>query len=41
MHGLVGLLDLDIDPNLDTDASSAMSVVVRDLRSFLAESLEF
>ena len=41
MHGLVGLLDLDIDPNLDTDASSAMSVVVRNLRSFLAESLEF
>jgi len=41
MHGLVGLLDLDIDPNLDTDASSAMSVVVSDLRSFLAESLEF
>lgn len=41
MHGLVGLLDLDIDPNLETDTSSAMSVVVRDLRSFLAESLEF
>lgn len=41
IHGLVGLLDLDIDPNLETDTSSAMSVVVRDLRSFLAESLEF
>ena len=41
MHGLVGLLDLDIDRNPNIDAGSAMSVVVRDLRSFLAESLEF
>jgi AcrR family transcriptional regulator len=41
MHGLVGLLDLGIDRNLNIDAGSAMSVVVRDLRSFLAESLEF
>ena len=40
MHGLVGLLDMKIEPEIDTNASSAMSVVKDDFRSFLEESLE-
>jgi len=41
MHGLVGLLDMKIDPDIDSNASDAMSVVKKDFRSFLVESLEF
>ena len=40
MHGLVGLLDMKIEPEIDTNAGSAMSVVKDDFRSFLEESLE-
>tara|TARA_B100000965_G_scaffold401262_1_gene424719 strand:+ start:2297 stop:2893 length:597 start_codon:yes stop_codon:yes gene_type:complete len=40
MHGLVGLLDMKIDPEIDSNAGEAMSVVKRDYRSFLEESLE-
>jgi len=40
MHGLVGLLDMKIDPETDTNAGSAMSVVKDDFRSFLEESLD-
>ena len=40
MHGLVGLLDMKIEPETDTNAGSAMSVVKDDFRSFLEESLE-
>ena len=40
MHGLVGLLDMKIDPEIDSNASEAMSVVKKDYRSFLEESLE-
>ena len=40
MHGLVGLLDMKIDPEFGTNAGSAMSVVKDDFRSFLEESLE-
>jgi AcrR family transcriptional regulator len=40
MHGLVGLLDMKIDPEIDSNAAEAMSVVKKDYRSFLEESLE-
>ncbi len=40
MHGLVGLLDMKIDPEIDSNAGEAMSVVKRDYRSFLEESLD-
>ena len=40
MHGLVGLLDMKIEPETDANAGSAMSVVKDDFRSFLEESLE-
>ena len=40
MHGLVGLLDMKIEPEFDTNAGLAMSVVKDDFRSFLEESLE-
>jgi hypothetical protein len=40
MHGLVGLLDMKIDPEIDSNASEAMSVVKKDYRSFLEKSLE-
>ena len=39
MHGLVGLLDMKIDPDIGSNAGDAMSVVKRDFRSFLVESL--
>ena len=41
MHGLVGLLDMKIDPDVGSNAGDAMSIVKRDFRSFLVESLEF
>jgi AcrR family transcriptional regulator len=37
MHGLVGLLDMKIDPEIDSNAAEAMSVVKKDYRSFLEE----
>ena len=40
MHGLVGLLDMKMDPEMDSGAAEAMSVVKKDYRSFLEESLE-
>ena len=40
MHGLVGLLDMKIEPEFDTNAGLAMSVVKDDFRSFLDESLD-
>ena len=40
MHVLVGLLDMKIDPEIDSNAAEAMSVVKKDYRSFLEESLE-
>ena len=39
MHGLVGLLDMKIDPDIGSNAGDAISVVKRDFRSFLVESL--
>ena len=39
MHGLVGLLDMNIDPDIGSNAGDAISVVKRDFRSFLVESL--
>ena len=41
MHGLVGLLDMKIDPDVESNAGDAMSIVKEDFRSFLVESLEF
>ena len=41
MHGLVGLLDMKIDPDVGSNAGDAMSIVKEDFRSFLVESLEF
>src|SRR5210317_1867372 len=41
MHGLVGLLDMKIDPDIGSNAGDAMSIVKEDFRSFLVESLEF
>ena len=41
MHGLVGLLDMKIDPDIGSNAGDAMSVVKKDFRSFLVDSLEF
>ena len=41
MHGLVGLLDMKIDPDAGSNAGDAMSIVKEDFRSFLVESLEF
>ncbi len=40
MHGLVGLLDMKIDPDVGSNAADAMSIVKEDFRSFLVESLE-
>jgi len=40
MHGLVGLLDMKIDPDVGSNAGDAMSIVKEDFRSFLVESLE-
>ena len=40
MHGLVGLLDMKIEPEIDSNAGEAMSVVKKDYRSFLEQSLE-
>ena len=40
MHGLVGLLDMKIDPDVESNASDAMSIVKEDFRSFLVESIE-
>jgi hypothetical protein len=40
MHGLVGLLDMKIEPETDSNAGEAMSVVKRDYRAFLEESFE-
>ena len=40
MHGLVGLLDMKIDPDVESNAGDAMSIVKEDFRSFLVESLE-
>jgi hypothetical protein len=40
MHGLVGLLDMKIEPEIDSNAGEAMSVVKKDYRSFLEHSLE-
>jgi len=41
IHGLVGLLDMKIDPDVGSNAGDAMSIVKEDFRSFLVESLEF
>ena len=41
MHGLVGLLDMKIDPDVGSNAGDAMSIVKEDFRSFLVESREF
>ena len=41
VHGLVGLLDMKIDPDAGSPAGDAMSIVKEDFRSFLVESLEF
>ena len=41
MHGLVGLLDIKIDPKIESNAGDAMSRVKKDLRSFLFESNNF
>ena len=42
MHGLVGLLgDIEVDPEIDSSAGSAIAVVKNDLKSFLIESLDF
>ena len=40
MHGLVGLLDMKIDPDIGSNAADAMSIVKKDFRSFLVDSLE-
>ena len=40
MHGLVGLLDMKIEPEIDSNAGEAMLVVKKDYRSFLEQSLE-
>ena len=40
MHGLVGLLDMKIDPDVESNAGDAMSIVKEDFRSFLVESIE-
>ena len=40
MHGLVGLLDLMHEPEVVSNASEAMSVVKKDYRSFIEESLD-
>ena len=40
MHGLVGLLDMKIDPDVGSNAGDAMSIVKEDFRSFLVESIE-
>ena len=40
MHGLVGLLDMKIEPEIGSNAGVAMSVVKKDYRSFLEQSLE-
>ena len=41
LHGLVGLIvETDIDESADTNASNAMSVVTKDLRSFVAMTLD-
>ena len=39
MHGLVGLLDMKIDPDVESNAGDALSIVKEDFRSFLVESL--
>ena len=41
MHGLIGLLDIKIDPKIESKAGDAMSLVKEDLRSFLVESNNF
>jgi AcrR family transcriptional regulator len=42
MHGLVGLLgDIEIDPETQSNAGDAISVVKNDLRTFLEETMEF
>lgn len=40
MHGLVGLLDVMHGPEVVSNASEAMSVVKKDYRSFIEESLD-
>ena len=40
MHGLVSLLDMKIDPDIGSNAADAMSIVKKDFRSFLVDSLE-
>jgi Transcriptional regulator len=40
MHGLVGLLDMKIDPDIGSNAADAMSIVKKDFKSFLVYSLK-
>ena len=41
MHGLIGLMDIKIDPRIESKVGDAMIQIKNDLRTFLIESVDF